>query len=237
MPTLRLRFRVPSLAFRQRQTASARQPAVVVDNAKTASVAHHRRMLVICLCSRRCDIPERGSLVKWSSRCFLASLFRQGTHGPRRSPGLRFECLRLVPLVARSRQGRRLLALIAHGLFSESGRSRSCPGDCTSTHPFVRPLALRLALRQSDRGWPGTVLFFTTILRDQARPNHTDVPLGYTPDGFMSHLGLSKARRDRDERHDRCNHFFVVLRRAWDYQCVTQGGSSPKNSHSSRAAV
>ena len=45
------------------------------------------------------------------------------------------------PLVAPSRQGRGLLALIAHGLFSESGRSRSFPGDCTSTHPFVHPLA------------------------------------------------------------------------------------------------
>jgi hypothetical protein len=49
-----------------------------------------------------------------------------------------------------SQQGRRTQVSIAHGLFSESGRSRSCPGDCTSTHPFVHPLALRLALRQSE---------------------------------------------------------------------------------------
>ncbi len=49
------------------------------------------------------------------------------------------------PWVVPSWQGRGLPALIVHGLFSESGRSRSFPGDCTSTHPFVHLLTLRPA--------------------------------------------------------------------------------------------
>ena len=112
---------------------------------------------------------------------FSSCLNWQGTYPLRRSPQLRFRrsghCLSL----ARWRPFRQVRRSIAHGLFSESGRSRSCPGDCTSTHPFVRPLALRLALRQSDLGRPGTVLFSATILRSRARPNHTDVPLGLLP--------------------------------------------------------
>jgi hypothetical protein len=127
----------------------------------------------------RCDIPERGSVVKRFSRfsSYLYTVEGHKLHAEARSFVLN------VSVMARcnslSRQGRRTQASIAHGLFIESGRSRSFLGDCTSSHPFVHPLALRQALRRL--GPPGTVLFSATILRNQARPNQTDVPLGSLP--------------------------------------------------------
>ena len=95
--------------------------------------------------------------------------------------------------------------------FDGSGRSRSCHCDCTPTHSFVHPLAVRQALRRSDPRLPGTELFFTTILRNQARPNHTDVPLRSLPKDLCANLGLSKVRRDRGTGHDRCNHHFELF--------------------------
>ena len=73
---------------------------------------------------------------------------------------------------------------------------------------FGNPIAARpvppRGQRQTVRFGPsGTALFFATILRGQARPNHTNVDC---PTRSMRHLGLSQARRDRDQGHDRCNH-------------------------------
>ena len=180
-------------------------------------------------------IPERGSVVKWFSRWFLASLCRKGTHDPRRSRGLRFERLRQGffgnPFMARPRT----YALIAHGLFSESGRSRSCPGDCTSTHPFVHPPALRPVPGRSSLDRPARTVFCDHPARPSSSQSHRR-PSGITPDGSMRHLGLSQARRDRDQGHDRCNHYSVVSRLPGTYQRLTQGGSSPSRSHKSKAA-
>ena len=53
----------------------------------------------------------------------------------------------------------------------------------TSLRASAGPTASAQAVRS---GPSGTVLFFATILRGQARPNHTDVRSGIAPDGSMS---------------------------------------------------
>ena len=93
------------------------------------------------------------------------------TYAPRRSLQLRFECVRHRSLLVFVRGKPADSWLIAQGLFSGSDRRRSCPGDCTPSHPFVNPPALRQAPRSPRSRPPGTVMFSATILRNQARPN------------------------------------------------------------------
>ena len=120
----------------------------------------------------------------WKSRELSWSRFREFpcrvTHLPRRSLrtsflwGCSVSCVSLARTLP-------ILRSIAHGLIDESGCRRFFHGDCTSSHPFVNPLPCgkrsgRLLLRR-----PRTELSFTTIPRDQARPNQTDAPLGSLP--------------------------------------------------------
>ena len=53
----------------------------------------------------------------------------------------------------------------------------------------------------------------------------------------MTDPGLSKARRDRDGRHDRCNPLGVVSCPTLAYQRVTHGISKPNRLHNSTAAA
>ena len=112
-------------------------------------------------------------------------------------------------------------------------------------------LSWRLHLNTSLRASAGptasaqTVRFPTvwhgTVLCDHpARPSSSQShrrPSGITPGGSMRHLGLSKARRDRDRRHDRCNHLLSYLSSALGYQRVTHGISKPNCWHKSTAAA
>ena len=77
----------------------------------------------------------------------------------------------------------------------------------TSLRASAGPTASAQAVR-SRMAWHGTVL-----CDHPARPSSSQShqrPSGITPDGSIPHLGLSKARRDRDRGHGRCNHYFVV---------------------------
>jgi len=130
---------------------------------------------------RRWRIPERGSVVKWFSRWFLASLFRQGTYGHRRSPELRLVRLRQGPfggpVMARPRTSG-----VDRSWSFQRVRSQSFFSWRLHLNTSLRASTGPTASAQTVRFGPsGTVLFFATILRGQARPNHTDVRLGLLP--------------------------------------------------------
>jgi hypothetical protein len=122
-----------------------------------------------------------------------------------------------------------------HGLFIGSGRSRSCPRDCTPIHPFVQPPALRQVFGRPGTRPPGTVWFCATILRSQARPNQSDVPrdrsrgIHETPRTERGAQGSWRTPRPMQSPL-RC-----LLRVA--YHRVTQGTSIPNSGHNSSAAA
>jgi hypothetical protein len=87
------------------------------------------------------------------SRSFHFRFSHQRVYTLRRSSRLRFLASSFWPVVGSvGAFGSKARRLIAQGLIIESGRSRSFPGDCTSSHPFVNPLALRQVPRLKDPG-------------------------------------------------------------------------------------
>ena len=124
--------------------------------------------------------------------------------------GLRFECLRQGPLgspfLARRRTSR-----VDHSWSFQRVRSQSFLSWRLHLNTSLRASAGRTASAQASlTAWHGTVL-----CDHPARPGSSQShrrPSGITPERSMSHLGLSKARRDRDQGHDRCNHHSVVSR-------------------------
>ena len=83
--------------------------------------------------------------------------------------------------------------------------------------------------------WHRIVLFGLPV-RPSSSQSHRR-PFGIAPDRAMHLLGLSKARRDRDRGHDRCNHRLSRLSFVSSYQRVTHGISMPNNGHKSVAAA
>ena len=95
--------------------------------------------------------------------------------------GLRFGCLRLGPLggpfLARPRTSR-----VDRSWSFQRVRSQSFFSWRLHLNTSLRASADPTASAQAVRIGPsGTVLFYATILRDQARPNHTDVRLKLLP--------------------------------------------------------
>jgi hypothetical protein len=78
-------------------------------------------------------------------------------------------------------------------------RRRSCPGDCTPSHPFVNTAPLRKAAGPPSRRRPRTEAFFATILRDPARFNHGYVCRTASSESSATPK-LGEAGRDRDGR-------------------------------------
>ena len=131
---------------------------------------------------------------------------------------------------------RRPRGLIVQGLFIGSGRSRSCPRDCTPIHPFVYPLALRQALRLPGQRPPDTILIYATSCETELVPirvtSHWDRSRGIyaTPRTEQGPQGSWLMPQSMQSPLSR-------LSSALGYQRFTHGTSMPNNWHKSTAAA
>ena len=112
---------------------------------------------------------------------------------------------------------------------------------------FSRRLHLKSSLRESARSTASaravsiqSARHGNVLCDHPAKPSSSQSDprrSGIAPERSMTDHGLSKARRDRDGRHDRCNPLRVVSSSAFGYQRVTHGISKPNCLHKSTAAA
>ena len=143
------------------------------------AVSHPKHFASPCL--RRWGIPERGSAVKWLSWLFF--VIRPGTgrtfHAEAGSFVLNVSVL--AGCISPCHGKAEVLCLDCLWSFHRV-RSQSFFSWRLHLNTSLRASADPTASAQAVRIGPsGTVLFFATILRGQARPNHTDVRLGLIP--------------------------------------------------------